>query len=176
MGELADRLEHEIPKLRRYARSLCRAHSTYADDLVQDTLVRAVAKQHLWQEGTNLGAWLFTLMHNLYVNNVRTGSREGTHVDIETATEAVIAVCDPSAPVLLRDLDRALAKLPLEQREVILLVGLEELSYEEAARVLHVPIGTIRSRLSRGRELLRQLMGVYPDTPLPEKQHSDLAA
>jgi RNA polymerase sigma-70 factor (ECF subfamily) len=176
MSEFAERVRHEIPKLRRYARALCRSHRTYADDLVQDTLVRAVAKQHLWQEGTNLQAWLFTLMHNQFVNKVRTGSREGLHVDIEVAKEAVIAVCDPSAPVLLRDLDRALAKLPLEQREVILLVGLEEFSYEEAARVLHVPVGTIRSRLSRGRELLRQLMGVYPDTPLPHKPRSELAA
>jgi RNA polymerase sigma-70 factor (ECF subfamily) len=164
MSDFHGHLEEQIPRLRRYARALTRDASR-ADDLVQDTLVRALAKQHLWQAGTNLRAWLFTLMHNQHVNDVRRSSREGSNIDITDMATALVATTDPTASRQLRELERALAQLPLEQREAILLVGMEGLRYDEAAAVLQVPIGTVRSRLSRGRDALRKLMGMDDELP-----------
>jgi RNA polymerase sigma-70 factor (ECF subfamily) len=157
MSEFHNLIEEQIPRLRRYARALTR-NPERADDLVQDTLERALAKGHLWQPGTNLRAWLFTIMHNQNVNSVRRSQREGTAVDIEQVSSALVATTDPTASRKLFELERALGQLPEEQRETILLVGLEGLAYEEAAVVLCVPIGTVRSRLSRGRDSLRRLM------------------
>ena len=158
MPEFYGLIEREIPRLRRYARALTRA-SDQADDLVQDTLVRAIAKADLWQPGTDIRAWLFTIMHNQYVNMVRRGMREAATVDIEQMSSSLIATTDPTSSCQLRELDGALARLPEEQRVVILLVGLEGMPYDRAAQILDVPIGTVRSRLSRGREKLRELMG-----------------
>ena len=158
MSEVSCLIEREIPRLRRYARALTRA-TDRADDLVQDTLVRALTKGHLWQPGTDIRAWLFTIMHNQYVNTVRREVHGAATIDIEQVTSTLVATTDPSSSLQLRELDRALARLPDEQREVILLVGLEGMAYESAAQILGVPIGTVRSRLSRGRETLRQLMG-----------------
>src|SRR5260370_26250831 len=152
-------VEQEIPRLRRYARALARS-ADRADDLVQDTVVRAIAKSHLWQEGTDIRAWLFTIMHNQHVNMVRRAMREDASVDIEQVSSSLVATTDPTAGRQLRELERALAQLPEEQRQVILLVGLEGMAYETTAQILGVPIGTVRSRLSRGRDLLRRLMGV----------------
>jgi RNA polymerase sigma-70 factor (ECF subfamily) len=158
MNEFGRLLEKEIPRLRRYAFALTRNMSR-ADDLVQDTLVRAIAKQRCWQWGTNLRAWLFVLMHNQNVNGVRRCAREGITVEVDDTWPVLAAATDaPTAALSLRDLDRALAQIPEERRQVILLIGLEGASYEEAATILDVPIGTIRSRLSRGRESLRTLM------------------
>ena len=157
MSELSCLVEREIPRLRRYARALTRA-ADRADDLVQDTLVRALAKGHLWQPGTDIRAWLFTIMHNQYVNTVRRQTRETATVDVEQVSSTLVATTDPTSSWQLRELDRALARLPDEQREVVLLVGLEGMAYDSAAQILGVPIGTVRSRLSRGRETLRGLM------------------
>jgi RNA polymerase sigma-70 factor (ECF subfamily) len=157
MSDLYCLVEQEIPRLRRYARALTHA-TDRADDLVQDTLVRALSKLHLWQPGTDLRAWLFTIMHHQYVNTVRREARERT-VDIEHVSSSLTATTDPTARRQLIELDRALALLPNEQREVVLLVGLEGMPYETVAQILGVPIGTVRSRLSRGRERLRELMG-----------------
>jgi RNA polymerase sigma-70 factor (ECF subfamily) len=162
MTEFARSLEAELPRLRRYARALTRDASR-ADDLIQDTLVRALAKQHLYQDGTNLRAWLFTLMHNQHVNNARRNVREDNSLDVDTMAAHLVAVTDPTASRQLRELDEAIGKLAIEQRQVILLVGLEGMSYEETAAILNVPIGTVRSRLSRGREALRRLMGMEED-------------
>jgi RNA polymerase sigma-70 factor (ECF subfamily) len=157
MTDIRPRIAAEIPRLRRYARALTR-DVTAADDLVQDCLTRALSKVHLWQEGTDLRAWLFTILHNQYVNQVRRAVREGTVVGLSD-TEAVLTSAPSQGKRLeLRDLERALAKLPDEQRTALLLVGMEGMRYEEVAAVLDVPVGTIRSRLSRGREALRQLM------------------
>ena len=158
MSDFGRMVEAEIPRLRRYARALTRDISR-ADDLVQSCLTLAIAKQHLWQPGTNLRAWLFTISHNQHVSDVRRSVREGTTVSIEDARTLTI---QPNAydVLQLRDLRVAMDKLPIEQREVILLVGLEGLPYEDAAKVLNVPIGTIRSRMSRGRDQLRKLMGM----------------
>ena len=156
MSDFCCLLEAQIPPLRRYARALLRDISR-ADDLIQDTLVRALAKQHLWQEGSNLRAWLFTLMHNLHVNVVRQAVREGTMVDVDDVSATLVAISDPTASRQLSELEEAIARLPIEQREVVLLVGLEGLRYDEAAEILRVPVGTVRSRLSRARETLRRL-------------------
>jgi RNA polymerase sigma-70 factor (ECF subfamily) len=150
----AERLVELIPRLRRYARALVGDRAT-ADDLVQDTLERAWAKLHLYRRGTDLRAWLFTVMHNVHVNRVR-AARATDQLDDEMPELAQRAHQGDS--LLVRDLDRALARLPVEQRAVLLLVTLEELSYEEVARALGIPIGTVMSRLSRAREKLRVMM------------------
>ena len=152
-------LEAQISRLRRYARALTRDQHR-ADDLVQDTLLRALTKQDRWEPGTNLRAWLFTLMHNQHVNDVRRQNRGASAVDLEEVSGFLVANTDPTASRQLRELEHALARLPTEQREVILLVGLEGLNYDDAAKVLVVPIGTVRSRLSRGREALRRQFGI----------------
>jgi RNA polymerase sigma-70 factor, ECF subfamily len=157
MNDLGPLLEKEIPRLRRYARALTR-NTPRADDLVQDTLVLAIAKQHRWQWGTDLRAWLFTIMHNQNVNGVRRRLRDARAVEADDAWPFQIAPADPAMALSLRDLDRALARIRQDQRQVILLIGLEGLSYQEAATMLDVPIGTIRSRLSRGRSSLRALL------------------
>ena len=155
-------IQTEIPRLRRYARALTR-DVVSADDLVQDTLTRALGKLHLWQEGSDLRAWLFTILHNQYVNNIRRAVREGAAVALNESEPMLSRAPQQGRRLELRDLERALAQLPEEQRAVILLVGLEGMRYEEVAAVLDVPVGTIRSRLSRGREALRRLTGAVPD-------------
>ena len=156
--EFGEHLEAEIPRLRRYAGALTR-NSTAADDLVQDCIERGLAKRHLWRPETNLRAWLFTIMHNQYVNQVRRSVREGGVVSISDSEPLVTREAPQGKRLELRDLARALAQLPDEQRSVILLVGLEGMSYGAVAKVVGIPIGTVRSRLSRGRAVLRQLMG-----------------
>jgi RNA polymerase sigma-70 factor (ECF subfamily) len=166
MSEFHQLVTEQIPRLRRYARALT-SNRERADDLVQDTLMRALVKKHLWQPGTDLRAWLFTIMHNQNVNTVRQGVREAAAVDVEAVAGTLIATTDTTASCQLRELERALSKLPLEQRQVVLLVGLEGMSYEEAAAILGIPIGTVRSRLSRGRETLRQLLDMNEERCSP---------
>ena len=163
MPEFHRLLENEIPRLRRYARALTRDRPR-ADDLVQDTLVRGIAKAHLWQEGTDLRSWLFTIMHNQYVNNVRRAQREQATIDVDQVASTLVKTTDPTASRQLSELDHAMGHLSKGQREVVLLVGLEGMSYDEAAKILRVPIGTVRSRLGRARETLRSLMGVDEQT------------
>ena len=159
MADIYRRIEAEIPRLRRYARALTRDLSA-ADDLVQDCLARALSKVHLWQAGTDLRAWLFTILHNQYVNHVRRAVREGAAVGLSETEPMLTSQPNQNKRLELRDLERAIARLPEEQRAVLLLVGLEGMRYEEVAVILDVPVGTIRSRLSRGREMLRRLMGM----------------
>jgi RNA polymerase sigma-70 factor, ECF subfamily len=162
MTDFTHLLEAEVPRLRRYARALTRDASR-ADDLVQSCLLRAIAKQHLWQPDTDLRAWLFTIMHNQNVNDVRRAVRGGASVPIEDAAPVLTVEPNAGASLELRDLERAIARLPDEQRQVILLVGLEGMRYDEAAAILGIPIGTVRSRLSRARETLRVLMELRED-------------
>jgi RNA polymerase sigma-70 factor, ECF subfamily len=159
MSDFGCQIEQEIPRLRRYARALTR-DATRADDLVQSCLMRALAKSHLWQPGTDLRAWLFTILHNQHVNDVRRGLGEGSVVPIDDDVLSLTMPAAQHASLELRDLDRAMAQLAEEQRQVLLLVGLEGMRYDEAAAVLQIPVGTIRSRLSRGRAELRRLMGM----------------
>jgi RNA polymerase sigma-70 factor (ECF subfamily) len=162
MADLSRQIEGEIPRLRRYARALTR-DVVAADDLVQDCLVRGLSKMHLWKEGTDLRAWLFTILHNQYVNQVRRAVREGAAVSVSDTEPSLTRAADQGRRLELRDLDRALANLPEEQRTVILLVGLEGMRYEAVAEIIGVPVGTVRSRLSRGREALRRLMGIVAE-------------
>ena len=150
--ESAEIVAH-IPRLRRYARALA-GDSHRADDLVQDTLERALAKFYLWRRGSDLRAWLFTIMHNVFINQLK-ARRE---LALDDALADGLQSVPQSDRLELRDLAAALKQLPAEQREVLLLVGLEQLSYAEAGKALGVPIGTVMSRLSRGRERLRALM------------------
>ena len=149
----------ELPRLRRYARALL-GDTDAADDLVQDCVERALSRAHLFQAGTNMRAWLFTILHNLHVNSVRRQHSRGDSTSFEHQTDAVGATNPAQGQGLeLRDLSRAIAELSVEQRQAVLLVGLEDMSYRDAADLLGVPVGTVMSRLSRGRERLRVLTG-----------------
>ena len=158
--EFAAQAMQFIPRLRRYARALT-GDSSAADDLVQDALERALVKQALWREGTDLRAWLFTVMHNVFVNQVRSAVANRT-VPMDDMTSE-LPQSQGTDRLEIRDLDAALRALPEEQRAVVLLVGLEQMTYDEAAKVLDVPIGTVMSRLSRGRERLRRLTQGLPE-------------
>jgi RNA polymerase sigma factor (sigma-70 family) len=155
----------QIPGLRRYARALM-GNTWAADDLVQDTLERACSKWRLWAAGSDLRAWLFTLMHNLYASDGRRVVRSqqaGTRVDIHDVAHELVA--PDQATDLGLDLQRCLLMLPEEQRTVLLLVSLEGMSYEDVARVTGIPIGTVMSRLSRARARLQSLMDAPALTP-----------
>lgn len=145
----------ELPRLRRYARAMLGDRAA-ADDLVQDTLERAWSRFAQWRAGSDLRAWLFGIMHNLRVDQLRRGSLP-THALDDDACE-VPTRATQSDRLEVMDLESALRQLPDDQREVLLLVGLEEMSYAEVAAALGIPIGTVMSRLSRGRERLRQIM------------------
>ena len=145
----------EIPSLRRYARALM-GDIAGADDLVQDCLERSLTRRHLWLGRGSMRAWLFTILHNLHVNAVRAETRRPRLVPIEQSRDARVLPTQDHV-VRLRQFAEALAQLPEEQRAVVLLVGLESMTYAKAAKILGVPIGTVMSRLSRGRERLRQL-------------------
>ena len=150
-----------IPDLRRYARSLT-GDGWAADDLVQDTLERACQRWQLWAAGSDLRAWLFTLMHNLFIDGARRAVRQqASHrVDVDDVAHELVA--PGGVPDQALDLQRCLLRLPAEQREVLLLVSMQDLGYEEAARITGVPIGTVMSRLSRARARLRDLMDGKP--------------
>ncbi|WP_153132089.1 RNA polymerase sigma factor [Dechloromonas hortensis] len=145
----------EIPRLRRYARAMLGDRAA-ADDLVQDTLERAWCRLAQWRVGSDLRAWLFSIMHNLHVDQLRRPSLP-THSLDDAGDDAPIRPMQSDQLELL-DLEAALSQLPDEQRAVLLLVAVEEMSYAEVAAALEIPLGTVMSRLSRGRERLRQIM------------------
>jgi len=156
-------LEH-VPRLRRYARALL-GDRYAADDLVQDTLERAWNKFHLWRPGSDLRAWLFAIMHNVFVNQVRSRRNEIERTMEELPAIAVRAT--QSDALELADVERALNGLPDEQREVLLLVAVEGMTYDEVSRALAIPVGTVMSRLSRARERMRRLIaGAQQAVPL----------
>ncbi|RPI46095.1 MAG: RNA polymerase sigma factor [Betaproteobacteria bacterium] len=149
-------IRENIPHLRRYARALT-GNREAADDLVQDTLERALTRAALFRPGGNPRPWLFTIMHNLFVNQVRSAAvRKTMQLDPAAAGPAVADTAQDGLAV--RDIERALQLVPADQREVVLLVGLEDFSYEQTARIAGIPVGTVMSRLSRGRDRLRALL------------------
>ena len=148
----SDQVVAFIPNLRRYARALV-GDREGADDLVQDTLERAVRKFHLWRPG-DLRAWLFSIMHNVFINQLK--SRK-LSPDAELPEDLAARIPTAGRDDIL-DLQRALMQLPPNQREVLLLIALEDMSYADVSQSLGIPIGTVMSRLSRGRDRLRLLM------------------
>ena len=145
----------EMPRLRRYARAMLGDRAA-ADDLVQDTLERAWSRFAQWRAGSDLRAWLFGIMHNLRVDQLRRGSLS-TH-SLDDDAHEVPTRPTQSDRLEVMDIESALRQLPDEMREVLLLVALEEMTYAEIAAALGIPIGTVMSRLSRGRERLRLIM------------------
>src|SRR4051794_2910891 len=148
-------LEEQIPALRRYAFALVRDHDA-ADDLVQDCLERALSRWYLRRAEGDLRAWLFTILRNLYINGYRARKRRGIGTTIDEAQSSIAP--DQEAALQARDVLAAIDQLPEEQKSLLLLIGVEDLSYEQAARILAIPIGTVMSRLSRARQRLRILM------------------
>jgi RNA polymerase sigma-70 factor (ECF subfamily) len=159
MPDSHDQLLACIPRLRRYARALV-GDRAGADDLVQDTVERGWARLASWQRGTNMRAWLFGIMHNLRIDQARRSTPPIAPLDEAASIPA--AHCQASTGLELRDMEAALRQLPDEQREILLLVVLEEMSYGDVAQALGIPIGTVMSRLSRAREKLRAIMEGRP--------------
>ena len=167
-----------LPRLRRYARVLT-GDLNRADDLVQDTLARAWEKRRLWQPGSDLRAWLFTIMHNVHVNQFALRRRELSESSMD-ADDGPVAGWE--IPVRATQSDRLelaevfgqIGRLPVEQREVLILAAVEELRYEEIARVQCVPIGTVMSRLNRAREKLRRMTGMSPVAAESDQMSSNL--
>ena len=157
-----------IPRLRRYARVLT-GNATRADDLVQDTLARAWDKRGLWRAGSDLRAWLFTIMHNLHVNQRALARREACNISLDSEEERGVAEQvaqhgNQLERIELRQLGEQLGRLPAGQREVLLLAAVEELRYDEIAAALAIPVGTVMSRLSRARAKLRRMAAEPPPT------------
>jgi RNA polymerase sigma factor (sigma-70 family) len=157
VSDLAAEIEPHIPALRRYAWALLRDQDA-ADDLVQDCLERAVGRWHLRRRDGNARAWLFTILRNLHLDNVRRIVRRGPHVEYQDADGHTSPDADGERTLIVRDALQALNALSEEQRSLLLLVGVEEFSYQEAANLFGVPLGTIMSRLSRARENLRKVI------------------
>ena len=155
MDDMLHQVEPLIPALRRYARALMRDRAS-ADDLVQDCLERAVSRWYQRRDG-DVRAWLFTILHNLAVNQFRKAASRGRHVAIdETNEDSFGEAASQEQKLIYQDVLAKLARLPEDQRAVLLLVAVEDLSYAEAAKVLGIPVGTVMSRLSRARERLQQ--------------------
>lgn len=145
-----------VSALRRYARALV-GNPSDADDLVQECLTRVLAQMRAWREVRDVRAYLFTTLHNVFIDNGRRKRSAGGEVPIDDVIGHLVSPPTQGIRLEVRDMVDALGQLPREQREVVLLVGVEGMSYVEAANVIGVPIGTVMSRLSRGREALRQL-------------------
>ena len=156
MDEIASLLEPQIPGLRRYAWALLRDCEA-ADDLVQDTLERAISRWNQRRDG-DLRAWLFAIQRNLFINGLRRRKARGTRVGEEALNDVPAPGMSPESHAGLHDVLNGLDALPEEQRSILLLVGVEDLSYEQAAQVLDIPLGTVMSRLSRARARLRDFM------------------
>jgi RNA polymerase sigma-70 factor (ECF subfamily) len=157
VNEFSRLLIENIPHLRRYARSLTRDRQQ-SEDLVQDCLDRALSRMSHWQSDTNLRAWLFTIMHNLHVNNLRRWHRGGIWESIDQSETADQRQPGQEGMMQMRDLEHALSQLSDEQREVLVLVCVEGMRYDEVAQVLGVATGTVMSRLHRAREALRRML------------------
>jgi RNA polymerase sigma-70 factor (ECF subfamily) len=154
-------IAEQIPKLRRYARSLL-GDPIRADDLVQEALVRGLSRSHLWQPGSDIRAWMFTILHNIHINNQRQRRTRADYQELDEDQPEMATAPNQERSLELRDLARALQLLPDSQRQVVLLVGLEGMDYKSVAAVLDIPIGTVMSRLHRGREALRRFMAYGP--------------
>jgi RNA polymerase sigma-70 factor (ECF subfamily) len=160
-------IETFLPNIRRYARSLTR-NAVDADDLVQECVTRALTKLHLWKAGTDLRAWLIRILHNQYVSQVRRATLQSPTVEWSKCVAAL--TCGPYQieHLHLREVVQALRSLPQEQRTAVLMIGLSRGDYYEVASACKVPVGTIRSRLSRGRARLRKRVGAASEQGQPQ--------
>ena len=155
-----------IPRLRRYALVLT-GNSARGDDLVQDTLTRAWDKRSYWRPGSDLRAWLFTIMHNVFVNQLAAARRDAANVSLDAEdgdgiASQISSYDDPTKRVELREVMQKVRRLPADQREVLMLVAVEGMRYEEVAETLGIPIGTVMSRLSRARDKLKRMVSQLP--------------
>jgi len=157
MSDIRHLIVDQIPHLRRYARALV-GDRAQADDLVQDCLERAWSRTHLWTVGTNIRAWLFTILHNLHLNAARKERNRPGHVPLGAGTADPPVRPTQEDGLAVANMWQAFSSLPEPQRAALLLITVEEMSYAEAAAVLGIPIGTLMSRIHRGRERLRALM------------------
>lgn len=167
MSRREQTIERYIVDLRRYACALL-GSAGEADELVQDCLLRALARQHFWTRIRDMRAYLFAILHNAYIDRLTASRRRGTAVSLDRGDAGEIPrLAQPAGQLVALELDdvvRAIAALPFEQREVVLLVGLEGLSYQAVAHIVGVPVGTVMSRLSRGRAALHQMVEEGWDT------------
>jgi RNA polymerase sigma-70 factor (ECF subfamily) len=155
VDDIPSEIATHIASMRRYALALLRDRGD-ADDLVQEALARALSRVHQFRPGTNLRAWLFTILHNVHVNHIRAKVVRPGEVPVEDVEMRLGVPGRQDARIELRDMARAVEALPEEQRRVLLMVGLEGMKYDEVATALGIPIGTVMSRLSRAREAVRQ--------------------
>ncbi|MHA1523675.1 MAG: sigma-70 family RNA polymerase sigma factor [Alphaproteobacteria bacterium] len=152
-------IAEQIPRLRRYARALV-GNAVDADDLVQDCLERALARLDQWRDGDSPRRWMFTILHNIHVDRLRAQARRPALVPVDD--QAATHPPEQHDRLEFRDVSRALMQLPVENRQALLLVGVEGMKYREAAAVLDIPVGTLMSRLARGRERLRACLDTPP--------------
>lgn len=165
MQDFLEEMEACVPALRRYARALTR-NADRADDLVQDTIERAIRKRHLWRPTGPLRAWLFRMLVNLHRNEARRRTRRPEAVPIEALPSEPAVHAPQPGRLALEETARAIAALPNEQREALLLVALEGFGYVEAAGILNIPAGTLMSRLGRARAALRRAAEGGPEPRL----------
>lgn len=169
MDYLRKDISEHIPALRRYAMSLVR-NPTDADDLVQESLCRAIEKMRPWRRIRNRRAYLFTILHNLYIDRIVRSKQRREEVSGDVDQRNMVVSPSQFYRVELQELDEALQKLSADHRDVVLLVGLEGMTYGAAASVLGIPVGTVMSRLSRARESLREMT----DRELDAREMSEL--
>jgi len=160
----ADMMVAEMPYLRAFALSLSGSISV-ADDLVQETLVKAWSHADSFEHGTNFRAWLVTILRNTYFNQYRKLSREVQDSD-HVHAEQIAVGGEQESSLSMRDMQRAIDLLPPDQREILLMIGVTELSYEEAAQICNIAVGTVKSRLNRARARLAELLGLTGDAPI----------
>jgi RNA polymerase sigma-70 factor, ECF subfamily len=166
-----------IPHMRAFARTLC-GDATFADDLVQDTIAKALTARASFTLGTNMKAWLFMILRNQFYSEKRRSWRS-SHLDPEVAANTLVATDDPSATLELDELRRALAMLPDDQREALILIGAAGLSYEEVGEIMRVAVGTVKSRVSRARDRIALILAeghVDEDGRAPHAAMADIFA
>ncbi len=165
--ETISAMRGEIPRLRRFARYMTR-DADYADDLVQECLTRAIANIGSWQPGTNLRAWLFVILKNVFRNDKRRAQHDIAYRNRLEQDAPSYAKADQHDHLILAEVQEAFMKLTDDHREVLMLIAVEGLRYEEAATVLNISVGTVKSRLSRSRAALRALVGAQDPDPSTE--------
>ncbi len=169
--ETISRIELEIPMLRRYARFLSR-NTDQADDLVQECLVRAIKRIDSWQPGTNLQAWLIVILRNIFLNECRRAKRERVSLEGMRSAETTQIPAQQDVGLMLAELEAAFMSLSDDHREILTLVVIQGMTYEQAAEILGVTMGTIKSRLSRARTRLSEIMNGHEPQP---KEHRKIS-